>query len=403
MAEHVSTAIVVGGGPAGLIAAETLATNGVRVTVYDHMRSVGRKLLLAGRAGLNLTHSESADRFVGRYDAPEWMAPILAEFNQDDLRAWAESLGEPTFVGSSGRVFPESFRATPLLRAWLRRLGDLGVAFETQQRWVGWADDGSVRFAGPDGVDQVVHADAVILAMGGASWPRVGSDGGWVSTFRADGIDVASMVPSNAGVIVDWTKGYVDRFEGVPLKNISVRVAGEPVRGDAIVTRRGLEGAPIYDANRELRSALDAGVATIIINLHPDLTTDRLQARLGQRRPKDSTSTWLRRSVGLSPVAIGLLREATGNLLPGGAGAMAALVHAVPVAVSGLTPIDRAISSAGGVARHELDDSLMLVRRPGTFVAGEMIDWDAPTGGYLLQASFATGVRAARGVLAMAR
>jgi hypothetical protein len=404
------TATVIGGGPAGLIAAEQLAAAGVAVTVYDHKPSLGRKFLLAGRGGLNITHSEPLPTFLERYGRiPAQLAAALEGFGPDDLREWCAGLGEPTFVGSSGRVFPESFRATPLLRAWLRRLTELGVQPATRTRWLGWTPDGLNRFMGDDGVEFSVASDVTVFALGGASWPRVGSDGSWVEPFEAAGIAVSRLRPANVGVRVAWTKEFAERHEGQPLKNVSVAVGsnggtGGAVRGDPIVTRSGLEGGPIYALSAPIREALDAhGACELVFDLHPDLSLERLVDRLARRRPKDSTSTWLRRSIGLHPAMIGVLREATGNVLPTDPTELAQLVKRVPARVVDTMPIDRAISTAGGVMFSELDDSLMLTRRPGTFVAGEMLDWEAPTGGYLLQASFSTGVAAARGALRWGR
>ena len=395
--EHARTAVVIGGGPAGLIAAEVLAADGLAVTVYEHKPSVGRKFLLAGRGGLNLTHSEPLDEFARRYDARGWVAPLLVAFGPDDLRAWCASLGEETFVGSSGRVFPASFRATPLLRAWLRRLDDLGVQFATRHRWLGWDDDGAHRFATADGSEIGVHADVTVLALGGASWPRVGSDGGWVSLLEAVGVGVTSLRPANVGLAVSWSEKFAERFAGQPLKNVAITVGEITVRGDAIVAATGLEGGPVYGIGREVRNRLEqSGSATITIDVHPDQTVARLAERLARRRPKDSVTTWLRRALGLDLVAINLLREAVGTRLPDDPDELAALVKRVPIAIGAMMPIDRAISTAGGISLDELDTDLMLRRRPGTFVAGEMIDWEAPTGGYLLQASFSTGVVAAR-------
>ncbi len=374
--------------------------------MFEHKPSVGRKFLLAGRGGLNLTHTEPFDEFVDHYDAKGWVAPLLAAFGPDDLREWCAGLGEETFVGSSGRVFPASFRATPLLRAWLRRLDELGVVFATRHRWRGWGDEGAHRFAGPDGREFDVVADATVMALGGASWPRVGSDGGWVSVFESAGITVTSLRPANAGVVVDWSAAFAERFAGQPIKNVAVSVGSAAVdgdergdvRGDVMVTTAGLEGGPVYAVGREVRAELDAsGGCTLMIDLHPDQTVEQLTERLAKRRPKDSVTTWLRRSLGLHLVAVNLIREAVGARLPGDPGRMAELVKRVPLSIVGSMPIDRAISTAGGVALDELDGDLMLRRRPGTFVAGEMIDWEAPTGGYLLQASFSTGVVAARG------
>ena len=403
-----ATAVVVGGGPAGLVAAEVLAQGGVAVTVLDRMPSVGRKFLMAGHGGLNLTHTEDRAAFLARYGASAArLAPVLDAFGPEDLRAWCAGLGEPTFAGTSGRVFPQSFGAIPLLRAWRARLAGLGVRGETRQRWSGFADDGGLVVTGPDGATARVPADVVVLALGGASWPQLGSDGGWVEVLADAGVAVAPLRPANVGLRVGWSAVFADRFAGTPLKNVALsvrgpaRTSGPPAaRGDAMVTRTGLEGGPVYAIGGPVRDALDAGRCVLDVDLRPDLTADQLAGRLGQRRPKDSAATWLRRAIGLDPVAVGLLREAGGGALPDDAAATAALVKAVPVAVAATMPIARAISTAGGIAWSEVDDALMLRRRPGTFVAGEMLDWDAPTGGYLLQASFSTGVVAGRGALA---
>ena len=401
-----STASVIGGGPAGLIAAEVLARAGVAVTVHEHMPSVGRKFLLAGHGGLNITHSEDRARLLARYgESADRLTPILAVFGPDDLRAWCAGLGEPTFVGSSGRVFPQAFRATPLLRAWLARLADLGVRIETRQRWTGWTDHpGGLRFAGADGGVIEVANEVAIFALGGASWPRLGSDSGWVGPFCDRGVAVTPLRPANVGVRVEWTDVFADRFEGTPLKNVGLTVRGHlarPARGDAMVTRTGLEGGPVYAIGAAIRDALDAdGRCVLEVDLRPDLTVDKLTDRLRLRRPKDSSSNWLRRSIGLDPVAIALLRESSGSAMPSDVAATAELIKAVPVMLTATMPIGRAISTAGGIAWSEVDESLMLRRLPGTFVAGEMLDWEAPTGGYLLQASFSTGVAAAQGALA---
>ncbi|MFT5530704.1 MAG: putative flavoprotein (TIGR03862 family) [Candidatus Poriferisodalaceae bacterium] len=409
LAERQRTAVVVGGGPAGLIAAEVLAEAGLAVTVYDHKRSFGRKFLLAGRGGLNITHSEPLDALVARYGSRAGrLESIIRRFSPDDLRSWCAGLGEPAFVGSSGRVFPESLRATPLLRAWLERLADRGVEFRRGHRWLGWSNDSdgsplpaSARFRGADGSSFEVAADVVVMALGGASWPRVGSDGSWVGEFERHGVVVVPLAAANCGVEVPWTPEFAGRFAGTPLKNVAVSTGGESVRGDPIVTANGLEGGPIYPQSAALRDALAGrgAEATLMIDLQPDLTVEALTRRLTDRkRAKDSLSTWLKRA-GFAPVAVGLLREATGNQLPTEASRVAALAQEVRLSVSGLMPLDRAISTAGGVSFDEVDDRLMLSRLPGCFVAGEMLDWEAPTGGYLLQASFSTGVTAALGAL----
>jgi uncharacterized flavoprotein (TIGR03862 family) len=404
MTSRAPTVAVVGGGPAGLMAAEILATAGIGVTVFELHRSMGRKLLLAGRSGLNLTHSEPLDVFLTRY-APS--APpldlALREYDQKWLRAWADGLGETTFVGSSGRVFPASVRAAPLLRAWLGRLSGLGVEFRPRHRWMGWTTDGLLRFeVGADltGVD--VNADATVLALGGASWPRVGSDGSWAATLTASGVPVKPLRSSNCGVAVSWSAVFVDRFEGEPVKNVVVTASGPSRRGEIVVTRSGLEGGPVYAASAELRRGLarrgpDRGdPCELLLDLAPDLTVDRLVARLSSRRSGETQSRRLRRA-GFSPVEIGLLRESTHNRLPDGPSELAELAKAVPIEVAALMPIERAISSAGGVSFSAVDDQLMVRDLPGTFVAGEMLDWDAPTGGYLLQACFASGAAAGAG------
>jgi uncharacterized flavoprotein (TIGR03862 family) len=398
------TATVIGGGSAGLIAAETLARAGVKVTVVDHKPSVGRKFLLAGRGGLNITHSEPLPDLIARYGASaQRLEPMIRRFGPDELRRWCDDLGEQTFVGSSGRVFPDSFRATPLLRAWLGRLAALDVDIVTGLRWTGWSDGGH-RFVDRDGDERIIDSDVSVFALGGASWPRVGSDGGWVATFAAAGVEVAPLRAANVRVLVDWSEVFVGRFAGEPIKNVVLTVDDQTVRGDPIVTRLGLEGGPVYALTEPIRRRLDeSGTCELLVDLRPDLSVEQLVDRLGRRRPKDSVSSWLRRSGGLHPVMAGLLREVTENVVPTEVGALASLIKRLPVTVSGTGSIDRAISSAGGVVWTELDEHLMLVGRPGTFVAGEMLDWEAPTGGYLLQASFSTGVVAAEGALAFLR
>lgn len=392
------SAAIIGGGPAGLFAAERLARAGLSVTVFERMPSVGRKFLMAGRGGLNLTHSEPLDRFGARYgEASGWMAPLLEALPPADLVRWCEGLGQQTFVGSSGRVFPNAFKASPLLRAWLSRLERLGVRIVTHTRWTGWSEDGALKLAGPAG-EVSVRADVVILALGGASWPRLGSDGAWVPALREQGIAVAELRPANVGILTAWSELLRERFHGAPLKRIAVHHGARSQRGEAVLTRGGLEGGAIYALGPSIRTALDKAPATdLILDLRPDLSIEALAAKLDGPRRGASMATILRKRAGLSPVAAALAREA--GPLPQEPEALAARIKAVTVTVTGLSAFDRAISSAGGLAREALDDNLMLLRRPGVFAAGEMLDWEAPTGGYLLQGSFATGAAAARGAL----
>ena len=384
------------------MAAEQLAAEGCAVTVVEHMPSVGRKFLLAGRSGLNLTHSEPTPDLVARYgDSAARLAPAIAAFDTAALRAWAAGLGEPTFVGSSGRVFPESFRATPLFRSWMARLDGLGVTIRTGVRWTGFekVDAGiGVRLV-EQGVEETAAADAVVLALGGASWPKVGSDGAWVEILSAAGVTVSDLHPANCGFALDWTPAFVERFAGAPLKNVALTFGDRTVRGEGVVTESGVESGVFYALGAAIRDAIEAdGTATVYLDLHPDVDVAGVAARLARRRAKETWSTSLRRA-GLALVAVSLLREVTGNRLPADIGELAALVKDVPLTLVGTESLARSISTAGGVAWDEVDERFMLRRMPGVFVVGEMLDWEAPTGGYLLQATFSTAVAAARGVV----
>ncbi|WP_271614351.1 NAD(P)/FAD-dependent oxidoreductase [Bradyrhizobium sp. CCBAU 51627] len=395
---------VIGAGPAGLMAAEVLASGGAHVTIYDAMPSAGRKFLMAGRGGLNLTHSEPLADFLTRYrEAAPRLRRAVEAFPPDALRDWSAALGQPTFIGSSGRVFPKTFKASPLLRAWLRRLDASGVQFALRHRWTGWDETGRLQFQTPDG-PRAIAANATVLALGGASWPRLGSDGAWVDLLAAKGIAISKLRPANSGFTVAWSEVFRDRFEGQPLKGVALTVAAHTVRGEAMITRSGIEGGAIYALSAELREAvLGLGQATLTIALRPDLDTDGLTTRLSGTRGKQSLANFLRKAAQLSPVGIGLMQEtaiASGRPLASFSPAeLADLVNAVPVQLTGIAPIERAISTAGGIGFEELDEHFMLRKLPGVFAAGEMLDWEAPTGGYLLQASFATGAAAGEGVL----
>lgn len=388
---------IIGAGPAGLIAAERLAEAGHAVTIYDRMPSPARKFLLAGRGGLNLTHSEPMDAFLPRYrEASLWLEPALRAFPPQALRDWADGLGQETFIGSSGRVFPKPMKASPLLRAWLRRLQGLGVAFAPRHDWRGWSEDAALLFD-HDGNPAEARPAATLLALGGASWPRLGSDGGWAPLLAERGIAVSALRPANGGFAIAWSPILRERFAGAPLKRIAIRFGEEQARGEAMIDAEGLEGGAVYALSASLREAvLREGRATITLDLRPDLDQPRLIERLAARRKGETLSNHLRKAAGLSPAAIALLREP--GRLPEEPAALAALVKALPLVLTGLRPIERAISTAGGIAASEVDEHFMLKRLPGTFAAGEMLDWEAPTGGYLLQACFATGVAAAAGV-----
>ena len=386
------------------MAAEVAAQGGAAVTVYDAMPSAGRKFLMAGRGGLNLTHSEPLPAFLARYGHAEpKLAAAITAFPPDTLRAWSHALGQPTFIGSSGRVFPQAFKASPLLRAWLRRLDTIGVQFALRHRWTGWHSDGRLMFSTSDG-PCIVEAQATVLALGGASWPRLGSDGGWADTLAARGVAISPLRPANSGFTVSWSDIFRDRFEGQPLKGIALSFGSHTLRGEAMITRTGIEGGGIYALSAYLREAIiRSGKATLHVALRPDLETSDLVVRLSASRGKQSFSNWLRKAAHLSPVGIGLLQEsaiALGVSLSSlSAASLARVINAVPVELNGIAPIARTISTAGGISFDELDADFMIRRLPGVFAAGEMLDWEAPTGGYLLQASFATGAAAGRGAV----
>ena len=390
---------IVGAGPAGLAAAELLAPHG-DVTLIERMPSPGRKLLMAGRGGLNLTHSEPLDTFLSRYGTAEpWLRPAVGTFPPEAMRAWADGLGQPCFTGSSGRVFPRAMKASPLLRAWLARLEGLGVTLRTRCRFTGF-DGQALCLETPDGPERILPR-ATVLALGGASWARLGSDGGWAAALADAGIGVAPFRPANCGFGTDWSRAFLDRYAGTPVKSVGLGFEGRVARGDFVVTRDGLEGGAVYPLSAPLRDAIARdGRATLMLDLRPDLAEGVLADRLARVRGRESLSNTLRKALALPPVAIGLLRE-TGDAPPvRDPASLAALVKALPVTLTAPAVLDRAISTAGGVVRDAVDAHLMLHARPGTFVAGEMLDWEAPTGGYLLQAAIATGRAAAEGAAA---
>lgn len=391
---------IVGGGPAGLIAAEILSAAGLTVSVYDRMPSLGRKFLMAGRGGLNLTHSEPLETFIPRYGpAAERLTPMVEAFGPSDLIAWAAGLGQETFVGSSGRVFPRSLKASPLLRAWLARLADQGVTFHLRHDWRGWDADGALSFETPAGL-LAARADAAILALGGASWPKLGSTGAWSAILAQRGVEIAPFAPANSGFDVAWSLAFAERFAGQPLKNIALSFQGRTVRGEVMIAAYGLEGGAVYALSSALRAAIEAGeAATVEIDLAPDLSRAKLTDRLHRAATGQSSASLLRKAAGLSPIEANLLREACGLALPREPGALARAIKAAPVRLTAPRPLARAISTAGGVAWSEVDEGLRLRKIPGAQLAGEMLDWEAPTGGYLLQACFATGAWAAHALL----
>lgn len=392
---------IIGAGPAGLAAAERLAAHGLRVTIFERMPSAARKFLMAGRGGLNLTHSEAIESFLPRFGAhASTIGRLIERHPPADVVAWAEGLGQETYVGSSGRIFPKAMKASPLLRAWLKRLDAFGVQIKLRHSWLGWSDAG-LPLVSDNGAPAIAFpCDATILALGGASWPKLGSDGSWQSIVASVGIHVAPLVASNCGFRIGWSDHFRARYAGEPLKRVAVTFEGQAQRGEAVITRQGLEGGAVYALSSSIAARTQGGAwVTIHVDLKPDEPNDIIANRLRRPRGKDSMSNWLRKCLKLSPAAIGLLREASRDL-PSDPDDLARLVKIVPLTVHGTSGMDRAISTAGGITFKNLDDNLMLTARSGTFVAGEMLDWDAPTGGYLLQATLSTGIAAADGVMA---
>ena len=393
---------IIGGGPAGLMAAERLAAvDGLEVAIFDAMPSFGRKFLMAGKGGMNITHAEPFADFVRRYGSRQAVvAPLLEAFGPQQLREWIDGLGIATFVGSSGRVFPTEMKAAPLLRAWLHRLRGAGVRFHVRHRWLGWADDGALRFATPEG-EKALAFDAVILALGGGSWARLGSDGAWVPLLAARGIVIAPLKPANCGFDVGWSAHFSERYAGQPVKPVVAKVEGKRQQGEFNITAGGIEGGLVYALSAPLRDMLEmTGRAVLYLDLAPGKSLERLSVDLARPRGRDSLANHLRRRVGIEGVKAGLLRELLPFLASTPTDQLAAAIKHLPLPVTATRPLDEAISTAGGVAFEALDENLMLRDLPGVFVAGEMLDWEAPTGGYLLTGCFATGHAAGEGVQA---
>ncbi len=393
---------IIGGGPAGLMAAEVLSQAGIRVDVYDGMPSVGRKFLLAGVGGMNITHSEAYPAFLSRYAerAPQ-IAPLLRAFDADALCQWINELGIETFIGSSGRVFPTDMKAAPLLRAWLKRLRDSGVVIHTRHRWLGWDASGALRIASPEG-EISVNPDATLLALGGGSWSRLGSDGAWMLPLEQRGVDLAPLQPSNCGFEVQaWSELMVSKFAGAPLKNIAIGLNDDiPRLGECVITATGIEGSLIYALSAPIREEINRyGAAVIHIDLLPGRHVDKLQAALSKPRGARSMAKHLHSQVGIDGVKAALLRELTDAETFADPALLARAIKALPLTLMKTRPLDEAISSAGGVRFEAMDERLMLKALPGVFCAGEMLDWEAPTGGYLLTGCFASGRAAGLGIV----
>jgi uncharacterized flavoprotein (TIGR03862 family) len=393
---------IIGGGPAGLMAAEIVSAQGrfAKVDVYDSMPSVGRKFLMAGKSGLNITHSDPFEVFVSRYGKRrKEIEPLLKQFGADELREWVHGLGIQTFIGTSGRVFPMGMKASPLLRAWLGRLTDSGVTFHLRHKLTGMRPDKSLQFETPNG-DVTVNADAIVLALGGGSWRRLGSDGAWAEWLKQAGVGIEALRPSNCGFDVAWSEHFREKYEGHPIKSVVLSFGEFRGQGEFIVTKEGVEGGLIYTASALMRDEIDANdKAVMTLDLKPDRTLEWLMDKLSRPRGKRSLASYLEKSLGIHSVKAGLLREFVSKEDFTNAERLAGFIKALPVPLVAPRPLDEAISSAGGVTFESLDENLMLKNMPGVFCAGEMLDWEAPTGGYLLTACFSSGVAAGNGVL----
>lgn len=395
-----NSVVIIGGGPAGLMAAEVVCSHGVAVDVYDSMPSVGRKFLLAGKGGLNLTHSEPFEKFLARYGKRrQIIEKWLMDFTPDDLRAWARGLGVESFVGTSGRVFPVGMKTSPLLRAWLKRLDETGMKFHLRHKWKGWNADGSLKFETPEG-EKSVQAEAVVLALGGGSWSRLGSDGAWVPWLEQAGARVEALKPSNCGFDVNWSPHFREKFEGHAIKSVVLSFGTFHQQGEFIVTKEGVQGSLIYAASAMIRDEIEArGKAVIALDLLPDKTEAQALEKLSKPRGARTMASHLEKTLNIKGVKAGLLREFVSKEDFANMGRLAAAIKHLEIPLIAPRPLEEAISSAGGVTFESLDENLMLRTLPGVFCAGEMLDWEAPTGGYLLTACFASGRAAGKGVL----
>ena len=391
---------IIGGGPSGLMAAEIIVNAGYQVTIYDAMPTLGRKFMMAGRGGLNLTHSEPLEKFITRYyDASNWLAPYIKNFDAQKLQKWCEELGQETFIGTSGRIFPRSMKASPLLRSWLKRLDNLGVNYFMRHYWQGF-DGENLIFRDADKNIIKIKFDATLLALGGASWPHLGSDGSWVEILSKSGVEISKLRPANCGFVTKWSDYLVTNFAGTPLKSLAVKHKNFSHKGEIIITKQGVEGVAIYALSANLRQSIASeGEAILYLDLRPEMSLAELAKKL-QSRDKKSLSNYLRKA-GFPPIASALLKELipVNKLADATPDILASYLKNLPITLTSTTNIDRAISSAGGIKHESLDENFMLKTKPGVFVAGEMLDWEAPTGGYLLQGCFSTAVAAANGIL----
>lgn len=399
MSSSIKQIAIIGGGPAGLMAAHHLIAKGFDVHLFDAMPSLGRKFLMAGKSGMNLTHSEDLDLFLSRYGPQrDKLEKMITDFGPDQIREWASDLNVETFIGSSGRIFPTDFKAAPLLRAWLRHLRQNGLTIHVRHRWTGWTNEGALHFETPTG-PFTFQPKATLLALGGISWPKLGSDGTWLPPFKTAGIDFSPFKPSNCGFNVNWSDHFIERFGGSPVKSVGLKVNDRSIKGEFVITKSGVEGSAIYTQSAQLRDQFEKnGAAVLNLDLTPDRSLEKLLSGLNKPQGSKSLSTHIKRATGLSGVKAALLRECLSKEVFTNMETLAAHIKAMPLHLTGMRPIEEAISSAGGVTFEQMNTNLMVQNMPGLFLAGEMLDWDAPTGGYLLTACFALGRHAGLGL-----